>query len=185
MDFGTILGLLNPLTWIERVVGYFRRPRLRVYFDLEETNHTVRLADLNNELGHFMHVMVSNDGAEIAKACAAQLIKLDILSDAGEFVPHPGFRSPFLLKWAHESDLGPRDIETDLPRRLDLCFGIKPRPAAFSFMTDRTPSGNQIDYPPGTYRTTVRVRGENAGGVDAAFLVTYRGVWNEFQVAEA
>ena len=62
MDLGTVLGLLNPLSWIQKAVGYFRRPKLRVYFDLEETNHTARLVDLNDELGHFMHLMGSNDG---------------------------------------------------------------------------------------------------------------------------
>jgi len=185
MDIVSLLGLLNPLTWIERAVQYSRRPKLQVYFDPAETFHTRTLVDERNRadrVGFYVHLMVRNAGAETAKRCTASLIRLKLGTAEGQYKPHPGFLNPLVLKWAHELDYGPRDIDPDLPRRLDLCIGIQQCPQVFSFMTERTPRGTQIDYPPGTYLATIRVGADNAQSVDASFEITYRGTWNEFQV---
>jgi hypothetical protein len=179
-----ILGFLNPAKWIEKAVRYFRRARFHIYFDPDETFHTRKLVDLNMELGHFVHVMVENSGAEVARGCSGQLIRIERMVEGRDFERHPGFVNPVVLKWAHESDLGPRDIDPDIPRRLDLCVAIQPDPQYFSLMTDRTPSGNQIDFPPGTYRATVRVRAENAASEDGTFQIVYEGIWNEFAVVQ-
>ena len=185
MDIGAIVGLLNPLNWIEKGLKYSRRPILRVYFDESETFHTRRLTDMNNVLGFFCHLMVSNDGKETVKDCSAQLIQVETRDQHGQFVSHPDFLNPLVLKWAHEPDFRPRDIDPDIPKRLDLCLAVQSQPTFFSFITSRIPSGNRIDYPPGEYRVKVRVRSNNAQSIDGTYLVRYFGVWNEFEITES
>ncbi len=185
MDIGAIVGLLNPLNWIEKGLKYSRRPILRVYFDESETFHTRRLTDMNNVLGFFCHLMVSNDGKETAKDCGAQLIQVEIRDQSGQFISHKDFLNPVVLKWAHEPDFGPKDIDQDIPRRLDLCIAVQSQPSFFSFATHKIPSGNRTDFPTGEYRVKVRVRSKNAQSTDGIFLVKYAGVWNKFEIAES
>jgi len=184
MDFASILGLLNPLNWGERGWKYFRRPKLRVYFDPNETHHTRTLANLGGIPGFFCHLMVSNDGKETAKKCQGRLIEVSIREPDGEFRPHPDFVNPVVLKWAREPDFGPRDIDPDLPRRLDLCCAAQSIPGILSFFTHKRPSGNRTDFPPGTYRVKIRIDAENATRSDGTFIVSYTGVWNQIQVSE-
>ena len=185
MDFGSIIGLLNPLKWIEKGLKYSRRPILRIYFDASETFHTRRLADMNNIPGFFCHLMVSNDGKETAKECSLQLIQVEIRNQAGQFISHQDFLNPVVLKWAHESDFRPREIDPDIPRRLDLCLAVQSQPSFFSFATHKIPSGNRTDFPPGEYRVKVRVRSNNTKSTDGTYLVKYAGVWNQFEIAES
>jgi hypothetical protein len=184
MSFAQVLGLLNPVKWIEALVKYLRRPKLHVYFDPKETFHTRRLVDLRNQQGHFIHLMVKNSGKVPALRCSAQAIRVFTVAGDGSITPHPGFLSPVLLKWAHETDFAPRDIDPDLPRRLDLCVSSQPHPGLFSLMTQKTPRGTQTDFPPGTYRVTVRARAENATHADCTVELTYAGVWDKWQVRE-
>lgn len=184
MNLSGCLGLLNPIKWVESAVKYFRRPRFKIYFDPEETFHTRRLVDLDNAPGFFCHLMVKNVGKEVAKECRAHLIEVKVRNDDGIFLRHPDFLNPVVLKWAHEPDFGPRDIDPDIPKRLDLCMAVQPYPQFFSFFTQRVPTGNRIDYPPGDYLVRVRVRAENSSSSDNSFFITYRGVWNQFVIRE-
>lgn len=184
MDITGILGLLNPLNWVEKGCKYLRRPKLRIYLDPNKTYHTRALADLGGTPGFFCHLMVRNDGKEVAKACQGRLIEVNSRGPDGEYQPHPDFVNPVVLKWAHEPDFGPRNIEPDLPRRLDLCYAVQARPGVLSFFTHKVPSGNRTDFPPGTYRVKVRTDSENAATVGGTFTVSYAGIWNQVQVSE-
>ena len=92
------------------------------------------------------------------------------------------FSAPFILKWAHEKDYDPKDIEPDLPRRLDLCYGLERKPNQLSFFTIHKPDGNLTIYPPGTYRVKVRVDSENASLVDKYFIVNFKGGWDQITI---
>ena len=184
MDLSGILGLLNPINWVERGWTYFRRPKLRVYFDADETFHTRIVADLGGAPGFFCHLMVSNDGKQTARNCQGRLIEVCVCEQTHQSAPHPDFLNPVVLKWAHEVDFGPRDIDPDLPRRLDLCFAVQSMPEVLRFFTPKIPTGNRTDFPPGTYRVKVRVDAENAAQIDGVFLIHHPGVWDQVRVSE-
>jgi len=103
----------------------------------------------------------------------------------GSTSPAPGFVASVYLKWAHEQDFGPRDIEHDHPRRLDLCFAIATPPQILRFFAPPNPSGVQTMFPPGIYTVVVRVTADNAAAARAVFRVDFTQGWNHIVVAEA
>ena len=184
MDWVSFLSFLNPAKWTERAWGYFTRPTLRVYFDANETYHLRKVADLGGARGFFCHLMVRNDGKQTARDCQGRLIEVHMRDSNGQFKPHPDFVSPVVLKWAHETDFTRRDIEPDLPRRLDLCYAVESMPGVLIFFTPKVPSGNRTDFPPGTYRVKVRVYAGNASHADGTVTIVYNGTWNQIELSE-
>lgn len=81
-----------------------------------------------------------------------------------------------------EPDYEPKDIEIDLPRRLDLCYVISSSPDVLSFFADKRPSGNRTDFQRGVYRVTIRVDGEGIEPSVGRFLVKHMGDWNKVEV---
>jgi hypothetical protein len=97
----------------------------------------------------------------------------------------PGFVAPVVLKWAHELDFGPRDVEHDPPRRLDLCYALPTQPDRLRFFTHAMPAGVQTIFPRGRYTVQVRVDSDNARRADGVFHIDFTRGWNEITVAEA
>lgn len=184
MDITAILGLLNPLKWVKEGWKYLRQPKLRVYFDPDKTYLTVAVANRGGAPGFFCHLMVGNDGKETARNCQAKLVKVSTRESDGGYRPHPDFVNAVVLKWAHEPDLQPRDIDPDLPKRLDLCYAVQSIPDVFSFFMHKVPTGNRTDFPAGTYRVTVCVDAENAARIDRTFVISCNGVWDQIRVSE-
>ncbi len=135
--------------------------------------------------GFFCHVMVENLGQEVAKACRARVIGIQVETPRDRFVPHPDFRNPFVLKWAHEEDFCPKDIEHDIPCRLDLCVVLANQPDSLRFMTSHKPDGNRKVYGPGTYKVRIRVNAANAKPTDGDFIVHFNGDWQHVRVTSA
>jgi len=182
--FLNILSLLNPLRWIEKGFQWLKRPKIEVYFDPEQTYHTRIVVDANNVQGFFCHLMVKNEGKSTIKKCRARVIDLSVHDENGVYSRHPDFSHPFTLKWGHENDYLPKDIEIDIPRRLDLCYGLQSTPGHMFFFTEQKPDGNLTIYPCGTYRVTVRVDAENAKHVDRSFLIKFSGEWDQINVSD-
>ena len=180
----SILSFLNPFAWIGKGIKYYRRPKLVVYYDANETYRTRDVIDRNNTPGFFCHVMVKNDGKEIATNCRGRVIDIQIEDEAGNFRKHEKFSAPMVLKWAHENDFNPKDIEHDLPRRLDLCFGLQVQPDKLSIFTDSKPDGNLKVYPPGRYKIKIRIDSKNAKTVDRYFIVDFKCGWNQITIEE-
>ncbi len=180
----SILNFLNPFFWINKVIKYYKRPKLVVYYDANETYHLRGIAELNNVQGFFCHLMVKNDGKEIAKNCRARLIDVQIEGKNGNFTKHKMFSAPMILKWAHEKDFNPKNIENDIPRRLDICYGIQTQNNSLFIFTEHNSDGNLKIYPPGKYKFKVRIDSENAKTVDGCFAVEFQGVWNQIRVYE-
>lgn len=181
----TALELLNSIKkWIQQSWRFFNRPKLHLYLDPNEPCHTRPVVDSGGVLGFFCQVMVRNDGRQIAKNCRGRLIEVSVLNKNRQFVRHPEFVNPVVLKWAHEMDFDPKDVETDIPRPLDLCYAVQLKPGVLSFFTRKVPTGNRTDFPPGTYRVKVRVDDENANHADGSFIIKYTGVWNQIQFSE-
>jgi hypothetical protein len=110
------------------------------------------------------------------------VIGIQVKDSSEQFTKCPNFLNPFVLKWAHESDFTPKDIEPDIPRRLDLCYCLKTKPDKLIFFTLRKADGNKTIYPPGTYKVKVRVDSENAQTVDGEFEIQFGNSWNDIQV---
>jgi len=183
--FTTILGWINPIKWAERGFAFLNRPKLSLYFDTNQSYHTRNLVDHGGVPGFFCHVMVKNNGKLIAKKCRARLLEVSIQDiDGISFMPAQGFVSPVTLKWAHEPDFEPRDIEPDLPRRLDLCYSLQSQQDRIIFFAPPIPLGVQIIFPRGVYRVKIRVDAENAKSTDGVFVVNHRRNWNEISIAE-
>ena len=178
MGWDSLLDLVPKL--IGKAWNYHRRPILGIYFDAAETYHTRTIVE-NNSTGFFCHLMVRNKGEQTAKNCRARLIGVFHQEPNGEFVRHPGFVNPAILKWAHEPDFNPKDIE-DLPRRLDLCYTDQSVLHSLIFFTPIRPNGNQTIFPPGTYRVRIRVDADNASRAEGVFIVRYNDVWNQVRI---
>jgi hypothetical protein len=168
---------LRALSWVRT---RWRRARLRIYFDPAETYHVRRVVDYNNQLGRFCHFMVRNEGKEIARQCRVRLMAVGTLTPQGP-VPVEDFVAPRTLKWAHEPDWDPRDIEPDVRRRADLCYAVDGTPLLI-FFTTPMPSGVRTIFPPGTYRVRVRVDSENAERDEATYDIAFDGTWQTVHV---
>ena len=180
MDWMPLLPLCRKI--LSRLWGLWNRPVLDLYFDKNETYHVAQTVNEQGALGFYCHLMVKNKGKSTAPKCRGRLIAVEMLDDDGHVIKHPNFNSPAVLKWAHEPDFAPKDIEPDLPRRLDLCYVISSRPQTLSFFTEKRPLGNRTDFDRGVYRVTVRIDGDNLRPNDGQFLVKHMGDWNSVEV---
>ena len=168
------------LTTIRRTVTYLLRPKLQVYFDAGATYQT---RDVEGAAGYFCHVMVRTASRATARNCRGRLFEVGVRKADGSIAPAPEFLGPTLLKWAREADFGPRDVEADRPRRLDLCFALAAAPDQLRFPAPPNPSGVLI-FPPGVYRVRLRVTADDMRPADATFRVDFTRGWNRIVVAE-
>jgi hypothetical protein len=183
MDWLTvIIGWLNPMEWVKGLVGYFRRAKLCLYFDPQSTYHKRLIVDRGNALGIFCHLMVRNEGKQTARNCRARLIFVKHKDSSGQFVLHPDFVNPVILKWAHETDFDSKDVEAGLPRRLDLCYVIESLPNILNFFTLPIPNGIRKEFPPGIYQVKIRIDSENAGSVSGEFLIDFTKNWDKITI---
>jgi hypothetical protein len=166
----SILGILNPIGNIKKLIQYFNRPQLEIYYDPKETYIKLRDMGFNKIVGNFAHVMVRNKGNMVAKNCVGELRSVEELRE-GESRPVGSYRHIMQIKWAHEKDWSPKDIE-DVPIRLDVC-SVHQGYDILRFATEKYASGSQTDFPPGTYKVKIRVKSENARSVAKEFMVKY------------
>ena len=163
-----------------RLFRWRRRPILRISFDPQDTYHVRAVLDHVGQLGRFCHFTVNNDGSDTALTCRARLMSVETLTEYGQPLPASGFVAPRVLKWAHELDFGPRDVERDVPRRADLCYAVDGETYFWLFVA--VGAGVQTIFPAGRYRVRVRVDADNAAHVEASFVVTYDGTWSSITV---
>jgi hypothetical protein len=163
---------------------YVRRPPLRVYFDAAATYQICDVADAGGVPGYFCHVMVRSGGRRAARNCRGRLLEISVRNPDGAIASAPGFIAPVFLKWAREPDFGPRDVERDHPRRLDLCFALASAPDQLRFFAPPSPSGVLI-FPPGVYTVRVQVTGDNVSAAHGVFRVDFTRGWNQIVVTEA
>ena len=166
------------LAGIRRRMVHLLRPKLHVYFDAAATYQT---RDVEGAAGYFCHVMVRNAGAATARNCRGRLFEVGVRRADGSTAPAPEFPGPTLLKWARELDFGPRDVEADRPRPLDLCFALAAAPDQLRFPAPPSPSGVLI-FPPGVYRVRLRVTADDMRAVDATFRIDFTHGWNRIVV---
>jgi hypothetical protein len=182
--WATVLGvfsILNPIAFVKKICQYFKRPRLEVYYDSAETYHKARDVDFGGILGNFSHVMVRNRGKDTAENCVGELRRIEEWKN-GKFQPVPTYKNIMRLKWAHEKDWSPKDVE-DVPIRLDVAY-VHQGYDTLHFFTEKYPSGNQTDFPPGNYKVRIRVKCDNAGGVEKDFLVKYdAGIFDSLEIS--
>lgn len=112
-------------------------------------------------------------------------MQISIANANGDFQRDRDFGNPVVLKWAHESDYDPRDIEKDVPKRLDLCFAVQDRPNELIFFTPQLPNGNRTTYSKGKYIVKVRVDADNTSPVEGNFCIEFNGTWNDIQLSAA
>jgi len=173
--------------WVPSLWRFARRPRLHVYFDPAQTYMIRTVTDAGGVPGYFCHVMVRNDGHDVARKCRGRLMAV-LQRDADDrTAPAPGFVAPVVLKWAHELDWNwnPRDIEHDVPRRLDLCYALQSAPQQLRFFSHPVPSGVQTIFPPGLYTIRIRVDAENAAHVEGTFNIDFTHGWSQITITVA
>ena len=177
----TITGWLNPINWIIRVMKYIRRPQLGIYYDPKETYYKANDYGFNGRLGLFCHVMVKNKGKMVARNCVGDLKTIEKrINNTYEKIP--SYVCVMRLKWAHEKDFTSKDIDPDVPRRLDVCYVHKGFDT-IHFFTEKYPSGNTTDFLPGKYKIRIRVKGQNISTVEKDFLISYRaGEFNSLRI---
>lgn len=168
----------------KKLRAFRKRPRLEVYFDANECYHDPPIE--GDRRGFFCHVIVRNTGKATARKCKGRLIQVEIIA-SGRLVRHPEFNNPVLLKWSYEPNFDPKDIESDIPCHLDVCYARESNPEILSFFCPKHASGNRTDFPHGVYIVTIRCDGERLDGgrlkhKDAKFLIRHQGAWNEIAV---
>lgn len=166
-----ILGWLNPLSFLRAISSYLDRPRLEIYYASKETYHKAIDLSFNKTLGLFCHVMVRNKGKTTAKNCKGELRSIQQLNNKA-FQNIEEYKNIMTLKWAHEKDYSPKDID-DVPRRLDVCY-VHEGYDIVHFFTEKYPSGNQTDFPPGEYLIRIRVKSDNTSSIERSFIVKYK-----------
>lgn len=175
------LNIINPLNLLKALISYINKPNLEIYYDPNETYHKARDISFDGVLGNFAHVMVRNNGKYLAKNCVGQLRSIKKFIN-GEFQDVPEYRNIMTLKWAHEKDFSPKDIDKDSPRRLDVCY-VHEGYDVLHFFTEKFPSGNQTDFPPGLYKIKIRVSCDNANSSEKEFIVRYEaGNFNSLRI---
>ena len=168
---------------IRGAVGQFTRTAgLQVYFDAAATYLTRDVGDAGGVPGYFCHVMVR--GAATARNCRGRVLEVAVRRPDGSSAPAPEFPGPTFLKWAREPDFGPRDLEADRPRPLDLCFALASAPAQLRFFAPPSPSGVLI-FPPGVYRVKVEVTADDMRPAHGTFRIDFTRGWDRIVVGEA
>ena len=173
--------------WVPSLWRFARRPRLHVYFDAAQTYMIRTVTDAGGVPGYFCHVMVRNDGHDVARKCRGRLTAVLQRDADGRTAPAPGFVAPVVLKWAHELDWNwnPRDIEHDVRRRLDLCYALQSAPQQLRFFSHPVPSGVQTIFPPGLYTVRIRVDAQNAADVEGTFDIDFTHGWSQITITVA
>lgn len=169
---------MSPRLW-----SYIRRPRLHLYFDPASTYHMRDVVDAGGAPGYFCHVVVRNSGRVPARNCRGRLLEVSVRNPDGSTAAAPGFLAPVFLKWARERDFDPRDLESDQPRALDLCFTLAASPHQLRFFAPPSPSGVQI-LPPGVYTVKVTVTADKVRAVHGVFRIDFTRGWDQIRVAE-
>lgn len=168
---------------IRRALRYPLRPRLSVYFDPASTYQTQAVDDAGGAAGYFCHVMVRTTGRVAAQTCRGRMLEVRVRNGDGSTGPAPGFPAPMFLKWAREPDFGPRNVEANQPRPLDLCFTLASAPDQLRFSAPPSPSGVLI-FPPGVYRVKVRVTADDTRAADGVFLIDFTRGWDRIVVEQ-
>jgi hypothetical protein len=188
MSEGWAIGLvtLGATVAIPFVVTLWRRrlrPRIRVYFDEAETYH--RRFGPGGKHAYFCHVMVANNGREVARQCQGRLMAVRTSSQNGTRAPVANFVAPVVLKWAHQPDWGVRDVDPLTSRRLDLCYATETNPTRLQFFVEPIPLGVQTVFPPGEYLANVRVDSANARAAEGWFRIDFTRGWDQIVVASS
>ncbi len=164
------------------VGGLTRAGGLQVYFDPDSTYLTRDVVDAGGAPGYFCHLMVRSAGQ--ARNCRGRVLEVAVRRPDGSTAPAPEFPAPTFLKWAREPDFGPRDVEGDQPRPLDLCFALASAPAQLRFFAPPSPSGVLI-FPPGVYRVKVEVTADDMRPAHGVFRIDFTQGWDRIVVDEA
>lgn len=168
----------------ERIRGFTRTAGLRVYFDAAATYLTRDVVDAGGAPGYFCHLMVRSASHATARNCRGRVLEVGVERPDGSTAPAPEFPAPTFLKWAREPDFGPRDLEADHPRPLDLCFALASAPAQLRFFAPPSPSGVLI-FPPGVYRVKVEVTADDMRPAHGLFRIDFTQGWDRIVVGEA
>lgn len=164
------------------VGGLTRAGGLQVYFDAGSTYVTRDVVDAGGVPGYFCHLMVRS--AAPARNCRGRVLEVEVQRPNGATAPAPEFPAPTFLKWAREHDFGPRDVEADRPRPLDLCFALASAPAQLRFFAPPSPSGVLI-FPPGVYRVKVEVTADDMRPAHGVFRIDFTQGWDRIVVDQA
>ncbi len=168
---------------VKRLMKHRNKARLKIYYDPAETYHKLRDLSFRGTVGNFAHVMVKNKSRSVAKNCIGELMGIKELK-GNQYLRVPGFRNIAQLKWAHEPDFSPKDIDRDSPRRLDLCY-VHQGYDILHFFTKKYPTGNQTDFPPGIYKVEIGVKSDNSKSVRNSFIVRYEaGKFNSLKIED-
>jgi hypothetical protein len=171
----------DMFSWVKNLA---LRPRLKLYFDPDQTYHVARDLAFGRLNGMFVHVMLINRGRIEAKKCTALLAEVHGETSPGAYRAMPLFNNPVELHWAHEPvECFTKDIPPNEPTRLDVCYAHEGRPE-LHFFCEKRPRGVQTDFPPGRYKIKIQVRSEDGITCSRRFLVAYDGNFRNLYMEE-
>jgi hypothetical protein len=161
-----------------------RRPRLRLFVEPDPSPQLVRV---ENRPAMVYSVHVVNRGGQTARGCTAMLERIEYWNGA-QWLRHPGFGLALQLPWRavgarSQIDLASGAVSDGLP----LVMAFRGERLVRIVTPLRISSGILLEYPPGEYRLTVRVRAEGKpeSAVVGRIQVRYDGEWDRIRIRHA
>lgn len=150
---------------------FFKRTKLSLFFDKEDTFDKLPVLDLDNKEGQFIHLAVKNEENTPAKNCYGELISIS-RKKRERFEAVKEYRSKMRLRWANQNNgFQSINIDADDKKRLDLFFVMKDDKKIY-FETDNfVPRGIQTVFKFGTYKAKIRLSGDNVKSVEKEFII--------------
>lgn len=175
--------ILGAIPLVSSVVRWWKRPKLFVRFERNQT-YQESFDQSVGQFGMFLHLMVRNEGKTNADKCEALVLEINEQDDKGNFSPCVGYKGPVKLHWAHQPlDCFEIDVDTDFPRRLDVCY-VHKNDSNLHLFCERFPRGEQIDFTPGTYEFKIRVSAKNAKNTYATVVVKWSGHYPDIKMKQ-
>lgn len=174
---------------LPKVLKWFGRPKLRIYFDPPDTEERVRTrvpsrppmpgvtADGHrvevNPWAVWYHLHVANDGHSVASECRAQLDVIEQATD-GHWQLLPAFRARVPVAWANTGGELVANIHAGRPERVDLGYVLDDE-AVFHFHSPLPASGFIRGLSVGRYRLTVTVLSKDGASASMKVVLDFGG----------
>lgn len=179
-----VVGVLTAI-FAEPIRQRIYRPKLELTF--ENNNCFVTETDEGNPPTHharYIRVKATNVKARIAKDCRAYLIAIDRRGPTGSW-DTTEFCESLQLDWSARPGASQSafDLSQDVPFFIDV---VSTREKAISFQPALAFTPYRFQHlfsPPGIYRFTILVTGDNIKPARLSISFKWTGVWDQFEVA--
>lgn len=180
------LSLINPIFWLEKLIGWHKRPLPVIKFEhkkekVSENNYChFRFNITTRRYSWFFRLGIDNLGKTPIRNADVRVEKIEKVFPK-ENVPISG--TPFFLHWANENTDNSRMIYPNTPVYIDMVFTNEGWNQIFLFHKQKhTEAGIKNTLAPGKYLITVKLLGENISPLERKLIIESNGNWEKFNM---